>query len=155
MVRVKFEDKDHGWANWQKALGFLGGKQSKMEAGLLEGLSSPEAIFKGTVNEFHPEYPRPWFRTTMDKNADKYLRFLQVEYVREMEKGLPGGDARIKEKLGKMIAADLSDAIDTWSDPPNRPRTVEKKGFNDPLVETYELAVSPTYRILKPGESNG
>ena len=33
----------------------------------------------------------------------------------------------------------LKETIAEWSDPPNAPLTIERKGFNDPLVETGKL----------------
>jgi hypothetical protein len=160
MYKAKFKDTDHGWKNWAKALRFLGGKQSSLEVGLIEGVSDPEDIFKGAVNEVGvPEKnipPRPWMRTTLDTNANEYLKLLGERFVEEMERGMPGGDARIKAELGEKVAADLRKAITAWTEPANAPRTVRKKGFNNPLVERGDLQNAPTYRILKPGEkSNG
>lgn len=155
MYKVKFEDKDHGWANWQKGLRFLGGKQSLMEVGLLEGITPEDVIDRGAINEVHDygDGVRSWFRTTMDMKGDRYLKLLGEWFVEEMEKGLgPGGDARIKAKLGRLVAYDLSVAIERWEFPANRRSTIDKKGFNDPLIETGDLSAAPTYRILKPGE---
>lgn len=160
MYKVKMKDRDHGWANWRKALNFLGGKQSSLEVGLLEGITDPKTIAKGAINEVGAdmgayEIPaRPWMSTTLDVNANEYLKLLGDEFVKEMEKGMPGGDVRIKAKLGKRVSNDLKIAIAKWSDPPNRPSTVKRKGFNNPLVEKGLLKEAPTYRILKPGETS-
>lgn len=158
MYKAKFKDTDHGWKKWAKALRFLGGKQSSLEVGLIEGVSDPEDIFKGAVNEVGVASknipPRPWMRTTLDTNADEYLRLISKLFVEEMEKGMPGGDARIKVELGKKVSIDLQKAITTWSDPANAIRTVRKKGFNNPLIEFGDLQHAPTYRVLKPGEKS-
>lgn len=164
VVKVKFSDKDRGWANWARALRTLGGPQSEVEIGLIEGVTPDNVIAKGAINELGsagsgvrstdlqaPIPARPWFRTTVDKNADKYLKLMAKLFIEEMEKGLRGGDVRIKEAVAKRVVTDLKIAIQDWSEPPNSPYTEAKKGFNDPLVETGELQNAPTYRIT-PGK---
>lgn len=157
MIRAKFKETDHGWKKWAKALRFLGGKQSTMEVGLLEGETDPDVIYRGWVNEVGAPRanipPRPWFRTTLDVHGDKYLKLMGRLFVEEMEKGMPGGDARIKEAVAEEVVKDLKTSIVKWSSPANKASTVKKKGFNDPLIETGELAAAPTYKITKPGES--
>ena len=156
MFKLKFEDKDKGYANWQKGLGFLGGKQSKMEVGLLEGITDPEDIRTGAINEVgvpRKNIPaRRWLRDTIDRNDTSYLRLLGDLYLEELESGMKGGDARIKRTVGELIASDLRRAITQFHDPENADATVKKKGFNNPLVENGNLQHAPTFRVYPPGQ---
>ena len=59
-------------------------------------------------------------------------------------------------KLNSIIAKDLTESLRQeildWKTPENSPYTVEKKGFNDPLIETgslYDTIKSRTMRARK------
>ena len=45
----------------------------------------------------------------------------------------------LAEGVGDWVVNQIRGTIDRWVTPPNRPYTVKKKGFNDPLVETGHM----------------
>lgn len=157
MIRVTVKDKDN-FKNYNRALNFLGGgEQLELEVGLLEGITDPDVIYRGAVNEVGyapgniPE--RAWFRTVVDDNAEKYLDFM-ADALRDAVVGknldrIAGGGNDVRRRLGALIAEDLKSSIEKWSTPPNKESTRRKKGFNDPLVETGALVEAPTFRMKK------
>lgn len=50
------------------------------------------------------------------------------------------------DKLLSNLANELKDVIYSYVAPPNAPRTIQKKGFDFPLIETGEMVESITYR---------
>jgi hypothetical protein len=119
--------------------------------GLIEGIASEESIFKGLVNDLgvpHKRIPaRPWFSETMRKNSQKYERWLVAKMkknwrlIAETGKGINKNGNELREELGEIIKADLKDAVDNSLKyfRRNAPRTIKKKGFDWPLVETGDM----------------
>ena len=50
-------------------------------------------------------------------------------------------------RIGAILAGDLQDIIEDWSQPPNAPSTIRKKGFNNPLIHTRDMVNSAWYAI--------
>lgn len=52
-----------------------------------------------------------------------------------------GEDIAVKvlEAAGNVALAELQTMLATWSEPPNAPFTIAKKGFDDPLEDTEQL----------------
>lgn len=50
-------------------------------------------------------------------------------------------------KLGPILVKEMKDVIIDWSTPPNSPRTIEAKGFDDPLVWTGRMRESVEYKV--------
>ena len=50
-------------------------------------------------------------------------------------------------QAGKFLAKEMSGNIADWSEPANAPRTVAKKGFDDPLIETGFMRDNVEYRV--------
>lgn len=55
---------------------------------------------------------------------------------------------RAMSLLGEDIAGALQQSIATWQDPPNAKSTVERKGFNKPLIETSHMQNSVGYQVI-------
>lgn len=51
------------------------------------------------------------------------------------------------EALGAMASSIISEYIVNLREPPNAPSTIAKKGKDDPLVDTGQLARSITYKV--------
>ena len=49
--------------------------------------------------------------------------------------------------LGAYMVGLIKQTIERWSIPPNAPFTVERKGFNNPLIETRHMQQSVTAKI--------
>lgn len=57
--------------------------------------------------------------------------------------------------MGEGIKGQLVQSIVNWSEPPNAPSTVERKGFNKPLIDTALMSRSVSYQVLDgPGEDD-
>ena len=86
--------------------------------------------------------PRPFMRETLKRRAHKWrgiLRDILPQYADNIKKAL--------EHLGDVAAEDLSDMIRIWTNPPNAPSTIARKGFNDPLVDSGKMMNSVRWRV--------
>lgn len=79
--------------------------------------------------------PRPF----MDDFAVKFERFLATElvhYIDIRDGGISFAHAESLAGVGKKL---MERVINDWQIPPNAPSTIQRKGFNDPLVETGHM----------------
>ena len=77
---------------------------------------------------------RPFFRS-MAKSGQKH-------WADDIGQILPakGYDAELTMNLmGKKLKGELQDSIRNWSEPPNAPSTIAKKGFDKPLIDTGDM----------------
>ena len=85
--------------------------------------------------------PRPFMSTTVMKNRVKWQGILQDIIPQEMDV------KRCLNILGDVVSNDVSEEIDAWEIPANAPATIEKKGFNDPLVDTGLMRDSVGWKV--------
>ena len=93
-------------------------------------------------NEYGTEKipPRPFFRHTIAENKSKWVSDLvKLAEVHNKNQALA--------LMGERIKGDFVQSINIWSEPPNAPYTVEKKGFNAPLRDTMVMARSISYEV--------
>ena len=93
-------------------------------------------------NEYGTEKipPRPFFRHTISENKAKWSSNLaKLAKIYPTDKALA--------LMGEIIQGDFVQSINIWSEPPNAPYTVEKKGFNAPLRDTMVMARSISYEV--------
>jgi len=86
---------------------------------------------------------RPFFRTTIAKKSSEWGTILgkaMVYYKADVGKSLAA--------LGTVMQSDIRSAIVNWSSPPNSPRTVKIKGFNDPLVDDGTMQRVVNYKVM-------
>jgi hypothetical protein len=50
--------------------------------------------------------------------------------------------------MGEGIKGQLQRSITEWTTPPNSPRTVARKGFNKPLIDTAVMLRSVDYQVV-------
>lgn len=105
------------------------------------GVKKPVSVATvATSNEFgRPEKnqpPRPFMRDTVRKNWRKWRTFIQdrLPITLDLKKTLI--------ELGDIAKDDMRNEIITFSYPPNRPSTIKAKGFNDPLIDSGQMAES-------------
>lgn len=94
--------------------------------------------------------------------------FIRVGFMKPIQKGMydrlffesiqriaEGKTTFAKEyqKIGKMAVVDLKEVIEDWSSPPNSPVTIERKGFNNPLIDTGTMYDTVDYKIDKRGNN--
>jgi hypothetical protein len=92
---------------------------------------------------------RPFFRDMVEKRSPRWgvqlgniLR--KNDYETEKSLGL----------MGEVVKGQLVQSINNWSSPANAARTVAKKGFNKPLIDTGVMLRSVDYQVIS-GEDVG
>lgn len=87
---------------------------------------------------------RPFFRTTIAQKSGEWGTILgkaMVYYKADAGKALAA--------LGTVMQSDIRSAIVNWSSPPNAPRTVKIKGFNDPLIDDGTMQRVVNYKVMQ------
>lgn len=87
-------------------------------------------------------------RPFMTKSAQDSSGILAKEFLEN--------ELKIEETLtsvGKKVQEVIQGNIVEWSSPPNSAMTIEKKGFDDPLIDTGKMFDSVDYKIGSKNES--
>lgn len=85
--------------------------------------------------------PRPFMRDAVRKNWRKWRNFVQDRLPVILD-----GKKTLLE-LGDIMSDDIRQSIIDFSNPPNAPSTIAIKGFNDPLVDSGQMAESVRMRV--------
>lgn len=90
---------------------------------------------------------RPFIRYTQDHYQDNWTSLLN-DCVMDilMERKTPKDVYKV---LGEQMVSDMQKTLDNFSDPKNAPLTENRKGFNNPLIDTKRLRNSITYMVIK------
>lgn len=128
-----------GWNAIKLQLHHLDGME--VEAGVIEGKSPPKMAQIAAWNELGAKRlgkkhipSRPAFRTSMVKNANKYVQ-LTANLISEVYRGNLSIQSMM-DKTGKEMQLDIKNSLLKWSKPKNAPATVKDKGFDDPWIRT-------------------
>ena len=54
------------------------------------------------------------------------------------------------DEVGEEAVRIMQDLIEVWTTPPNAPITIEKKGFDNPLIHTRRMKNSVSYIVVNP-----
>ena len=116
----------------------LKGLEDKGIANVAVGFEAEDAVKAQSAEYGDPERgvpPRPF----LSHFAQRWERFLAValEDIVDIEEG--GLSYEDGEALGRQAERMLKRTIDEWAVPPNAPSTIERKGKNDPLVDTGQM----------------
>lgn len=109
-------------------------------------ISSRKAVSVAEVAA-HNEYggghtpPRPFMRDTIRKNWRKWQKFVQDRLPVILD------GKKVMTELGDIMSDDISQMILRYTTPPNAPSTIKMKGFNDPLVDSGQMADSVRMRV--------
>lgn len=91
---------------------------------------------------------RPFLRKAFYDNQRKYRRLVKVGIDEIVYDDKTGHDLLVK--LGKTGVSDVRESIRRWTKPGNAPLTIDnKRGTNNPLVDTGRLIKSVTYKIVR------
>lgn len=95
----------------------------------------PQLIVRAVINEFGSKHipSRPAFRTFFDRMERRISKHME-DGIRKQFLRLVGRFEDYMKPLGIELQEELRQAVLGWDTPPNAPRTVADKGFNDPLV---------------------
>jgi hypothetical protein len=119
-----------------------------VKAGVLEGSKYPDGTSVATV-AYKNEYgfknipSRPFIRTT--------VREQKAAWVELTKKGIKAGYTleHTLNLVGASMQTEIQYSITIWSDPPNAPSTVAKKGFQKPLIDTSLMRDSIKYEVVE------
>lgn len=107
---------------------------ASVRVGVLENATYPDGTPVAMV-AFWNEYGtrtspvRAFFRTTVSENKKNWV--LSVQNLMKMH----NDPKQVMGLIGVHMQEQIVQSINTWSDPPNAPYTIAKKGFDKPLVE--------------------
>lgn len=91
---------------------------------------------------------RPFLRKAFYDNQHKYRRLVKVGIDEIVYDDKTGHDLLVK--LGKAGVSDVRESIRRWTKPGNAPLTIDnKRGTNNPLVDTGSLIKHVTYKIVR------
>ena len=90
--------------------------------------------------------PRPFIDHAINRNQRHYVKIIE-----RSAKAILLGDASLDEvliSLGLRMAKDIRTAIILLKRPHNAPSTIKQKGFDNPLIDSGEMANSTTYELI-------
>lgn len=97
--------------------------------------------------------PRPFFTSSIIAPIErkKYDRMFHAS----IDRIISGKSSFTQEYavIGKALQNQIKQAIRNWDSPPNSPRTIAEKGFNNPLQDTDTMLNSVEYKITKKGSN--
>lgn len=146
-TKIKIVKNDKTWTNMRRNL--LRSKDNTIDIGWWGGKKHPrtkvpiaqvakwneEGHLNGGMFEKTTTPPRPFIRTKFLPVARKLLTDTYAPLVRSIAEGKINWTF-LKNRMKEELKMALQEAILEWDNPKNAPMTVQKKGFNDPLIET-------------------
>jgi hypothetical protein len=129
----------------------------RVKIGFPKGGASQFVINKAVWNEFGtrggasgggwggPIPERPFMRNAW-RNGAPVFKADMISRARELMAGV-GTLGSALQRLGEKGRDDIRGSITALQDPPNAPATIERKGFNNPLVMTGEMRADVTFKV--------
>lgn len=95
--------------------------------------------------------PRPFFTSSVIAPMER-KKFTKL-FNDSIQRVISGKSSFTQEYslIGKALQKEIQQAIREWDSPPNSPRTIADKGFNNPLQDTDTMLNSVDYKITKKG----
>lgn len=129
-----------------KALAKYKDMNASVRVGVLEDATYPDGTSVAQV-AFWNEYgtsttpSRGFFRYTVNENRKNWV--LSTKNLMKLHKD----PKQVMGLMGEHIKGQIVQSIVSWSDPPNAPYTVAKKGFNKPLIDTGQMSRSISWEL--------
>jgi hypothetical protein len=129
-----------------KALDKYKDMNASVRVGVLEDATYPDGTSVAQV-AFWNEYgtsradPRPFFRYTVNENRKNWV--LSTKNLMKLHKD----PKQVMGLMGEHIKGQIVQSIVSWSDPPNAPYTIAKKGFNKPLIDSGQMSRSISWEL--------
>lgn len=126
--------------------------------GIHEGSQQPESgelnmATLGAVQHFGSEDgripARPWLDTGVESGTQEILETIRSG----ADKGLPL-DA-VLEQVGVVAAGAVQEYMTDLRTPPNAPVTIERKGSDNPLIDTGAMRQSVSYAVIREKPTEG
>ena len=111
-------------------------------AGVPEGMQSNEDFDIPDTGAARP--PRPFFHNAIDKYQGGWGNQLAVAL-----KSTDGNGDRALNMMGAVMAGQIQQSIIDLKEPGNAPSTIERKGFDDPLIDTGTMLRSVDWEVKK------
>ena len=129
------------------------GTGGSVKVGFLAGATYPDGTSVATVAAIQdfgaPRAgipPRPFFRNMVAAKKDEWPAAIEQNLV------ATGYDVDATlARVGEGIAGQLRQSIVDTNEPPLKPATVRRKGFDKPLVDTGHLLASVDYEVEATG----
>ncbi len=95
-------------------------------------------------NEFGTEriVPRPFFRRMIYKESPTWGRLLAVLLKRQKYDTF-----KTLSAAGLVIGQQLQESIIDFKDPRNKPSTIARKGFDDPLIDSHNMLEAVEFMV--------
>lgn len=130
------------------------GKGAHLRVGFLEDATYPSTTIGGKPlhvaqvafwNQFGTATTpaRPFFTTMIERKSPRW----GVSLGNLLRKTNYNAE-RALTLMGEGIKGQLVRSIVEWQSPPNSPRTIARKGFNKPLIDTALMVRSVDYQVL-------
>jgi hypothetical protein len=141
------KDVDYGWDKMSEWFDdFQGGKAVDVGLFTSEGTDQKVVGLHSARNEFgDPDAnipKRKHHRPAFDNNFEEYAALID----NEIQKGPEADLMQVLEDIARLHRYRIEDVVINKESPPNAPFTIEKKGFDDPLIETLTMVQEFTWR---------
>lgn len=159
----RFSDEDSGYSRIVAALtetrlaAFPGIHEE--EGAVVTRPGGPNVATIAAIQEFGTATipARPWLSTYLDLSARWWAERLGRATDRALMVAARGGSFNRSitgstQFLGRTATLDMQRVIARWTEPPNAPSTVRKKGRNDPLVDTGRMMRSVSVKLTLDGK---
>jgi hypothetical protein len=148
MAQGRVIDRDLGWSDF---LSLIADADDKVVVvGILDG----EIADYAAVNEYGSPSnnipSRPFMRTTIDDNAQELAKMLRDRVNAAIARRNTTATGALKA-VGLHARNLMVKSIRNWTDPPNEASTIERKGDNNPLVDTGAMQASITFEVRRKG----
>ena len=136
-------------AKLEAALKGIAAKMSgHVDVGFLEGATYPDGTPVASV-AYWDEYgasgpPRPFFRGMIASESPSW-----GTKVAHLAQATHNDGPKVLALMGEDIEGALKQSITSFTDPPNAPSTIKRKGFNKPLIDTSHMVNSTGYKVEK------
>lgn len=125
------------------------GKAKTLKVGFPEGATYPDGKslpLIAAINEYgapsRGQPPRPFFRRMIQKESGGWPAMINA-----LLKSNDYDAAVTLNAAGAVIAGQLQQSINELTDPPLAPSTIERKGFDKPLIHHSFMVKSVTYQV--------
>lgn len=123
--------------------------EGSLKVGFLAGATYPDEVGTPVAQvAFWNEYgtsrspARPFFRTMIASESDGW-----ADLIANAAKYYNYDGDKALAAVGERMRDQLQESIRGWQDPANAPYTVEKKGFNKPLIDSGHMMSSVDYTV--------
>jgi hypothetical protein len=134
------KDTDLGWsAVEQKAREAAAQSPIMYDVGFFDGQNATKALYNELGAPGANIVERPFMRTTFDANEAALARMMREVALETTSPRTKRLDLSGLERIAQLHAAQIKEAITSWSSPGNESSTVEAKGKDDPLVDKGDM----------------